>query len=143
MVSKARDDLPDPDRPVKTMRRLRGSTRSICLRLCSAAPLMTMESTDMPLLGAFPAEFARVVTDDLRAPVARCQRRERGRFARAARVRLAAQASPRFASRRPPREPRAAGPRREVSDGRADKPAPLLLDKGVQSRLRMSRRGDS
>src|SRR5207253_3017066 len=28
---------------------LRGSTRSMCLRLCSAAPLMTMESTDMPV----------------------------------------------------------------------------------------------
>src|SRR5881296_574172 len=36
------------------MRRLRGSTRSMCLRLCSAAPLMTMESTDMPVLGALP-----------------------------------------------------------------------------------------
>src|SRR2546425_352763 len=41
------------------MRRLRGSTRSMCLRLCSAAPLMTMESTDMPVLGAFPADRAR------------------------------------------------------------------------------------
>src|SRR2546426_11633559 len=48
---------------------------------------------------------------------------ERGRFARAARVRLAAQASPRLATRRPPREPRAAGPRRAVSHGRAGEPA--------------------
>src|SRR3989442_7653760 len=61
MVSKARDDLPDPDRPVKTMSRLRGSTRSMCLRLCSAAPLMTMESTDMPVLGALPLEDTLLV----------------------------------------------------------------------------------
>src|SRR2546426_1099636 len=61
MVSKASDDFPDPDRPVRTIRRLRGSTRSMCLRLCSAAPLMTMESTDMPLLGAFRAVDARLV----------------------------------------------------------------------------------
>src|SRR6058998_953309 len=74
MVSNAREDLPDPDRPVKTMSRLRGSTRSMCLRLCSAAPLMTMESTDMPLLGPFPRKSRFVVTDDLRAPVAHCQR---------------------------------------------------------------------
>src|SRR5882672_11166461 len=61
MVSKASDDLPDPDRPVRTINRLRGSTRSMCLRLCSAAPLMTMESTDMPVLGAFPADDALLV----------------------------------------------------------------------------------
>src|SRR5207247_3994216 len=61
MVSKASDDLPDPDRPVRTISRLRGNIRSMCLRLCSAAPLMTMESTDMPLLGAFPAVDARLV----------------------------------------------------------------------------------
>lgn len=38
MVSKAKDDLPEPDRPVKTMSELRGSSMETFLRLCSRAP---------------------------------------------------------------------------------------------------------
>jgi hypothetical protein len=43
MVSKARDDLPDPDSPVMTIRLLRGRSRSTFLRLCSRAPRMVMD----------------------------------------------------------------------------------------------------
>src|SRR5439155_5605225 len=43
MVSKANEDLPDPERPVITMGLSRGRTRSRFLRLCSRAPLMMME----------------------------------------------------------------------------------------------------
>src|SRR5271165_1587566 len=38
MVSKASDDLPDPLRPVTTVRVLRGITTSMFLRLCWRAP---------------------------------------------------------------------------------------------------------
>src|SRR4030095_16675141 len=44
MVSKARLDLPDPERPVITISELRGSSRSTSLRLCSLAPRMTIRS---------------------------------------------------------------------------------------------------
>src|SRR5690606_25245963 len=42
MVSKASEDLPDPDRPVITISLSRGSRTSMDLRLCSLAPRMTM-----------------------------------------------------------------------------------------------------
>src|SRR6202035_5401055 len=42
MVSKASEDLPEPDRPVNTTSRSRGISRSISLRLCSRAPRMAM-----------------------------------------------------------------------------------------------------
>src|ERR1700757_3110646 len=38
MVSNAREDLPDPDRPVITVSLSRGMTTSTFLRLCSRAP---------------------------------------------------------------------------------------------------------
>src|SRR3984893_3509683 len=38
MVSKASDDLPEPDSPVKTTSSSRGISRSTFLRLCSRAP---------------------------------------------------------------------------------------------------------
>src|SRR3954464_11241644 len=38
IVSKAREDLPDPDRPVKTTRESLGSSSEMSLRLCSRAP---------------------------------------------------------------------------------------------------------
>ena len=41
MVSKAREDLPEPDRPVKTMSALRGSSMETFFRLCSRAPRTT------------------------------------------------------------------------------------------------------
>src|SRR4051794_38412609 len=40
MVSKASDDLPEPDSPVSTTSRSRGRSRSMFLRLCSRAPRM-------------------------------------------------------------------------------------------------------
>src|SRR3954454_16147266 len=42
MVSKARDDLPDPDSPVMTTSLSRGISTSTFLRLCSRAPLTTI-----------------------------------------------------------------------------------------------------
>src|SRR6266851_2561288 len=42
MVSKASDDFPDPESPVKTTSLSRGIVRSISFRLCSRAPRMTM-----------------------------------------------------------------------------------------------------
>src|SRR6478736_7044276 len=44
MVSKANDDLPDPDSPVKTMSLSRGRSRSTFRRLCSRAPCTTRRS---------------------------------------------------------------------------------------------------
>src|SRR5260370_19465094 len=38
MVSKASDDLPEPESPVKTTSRSRGISTSMFLRLCSRAP---------------------------------------------------------------------------------------------------------
>src|SRR5262245_65795515 len=52
MVSKASEDFPDPDSPVMTIILLRGRVRSMCLRLCSAAPLMTMDSAAMARRGS-------------------------------------------------------------------------------------------
>ena len=37
-MSKAREDLPDPERPVKTMRASRGSSTETSFKLCSLAP---------------------------------------------------------------------------------------------------------
>src|SRR5206468_12529028 len=42
MVSKARLDLPEPDRPVITTSRSRGISTSIFFRLCSRAPRTTI-----------------------------------------------------------------------------------------------------
>src|SRR5689334_13146708 len=39
MVSNAREDLPDPDNPVKTIMESRGSSTDTSRRLCSRAPL--------------------------------------------------------------------------------------------------------
>src|SRR3546814_1542700 len=47
MVSKASEDLPDPDSPVITISRSRGSSRSMFLRLCVRAPRMRMVSIAM------------------------------------------------------------------------------------------------
>src|SRR3546814_6853980 len=41
MGSKARDDLPEPDRPVMTSRASRGISTSMFFRLCSRAPRTT------------------------------------------------------------------------------------------------------
>src|SRR5688500_5524863 len=50
IVSNARLDLPEPDRPVKTMRASRGRSRETSRRLCSRAPRMISRSaTASPL----------------------------------------------------------------------------------------------
>src|SRR5258706_14957293 len=50
MVSKASDDLPEPDRPVKTTSRSRGISRSTFLRLCSRAPRIVIARIAEPAL---------------------------------------------------------------------------------------------
>src|SRR5690348_5924124 len=63
MVSKASDDFPDPDRPVKTTSWSRGSSMLTFLRLCSRAP-RTISVSDMGferLTGL--AQFALQVVD--------------------------------------------------------------------------------
>src|SRR5271166_1419674 len=56
MVSKAKEDLPDPDRPVMTVRASRGISTSTFLRLCSRAPRTWMFPAirDSLVLGMFP-----------------------------------------------------------------------------------------
>src|SRR5690606_7368733 len=49
MVSKASDDLPEPDRPVITTSLSRGISTSMFLRLCSRAPRTMILSCAMPL----------------------------------------------------------------------------------------------
>src|SRR5688500_9394228 len=49
MVSNARLDLPEPDRPVKTMSASRGRSSETSLRLCSRAPRMISWSATMVL----------------------------------------------------------------------------------------------
>src|SRR4029077_1171872 len=49
MVSKASDDLPDPDSPVITTRLSRGKSTSMFLRLCSRAPRMRMDCIGLNL----------------------------------------------------------------------------------------------
>src|ERR687889_2408064 len=44
MVSNASDDFPEPERPVITVRRLRGIATEMFLRLCSRAPRTTRNS---------------------------------------------------------------------------------------------------
>src|SRR5512139_2475212 len=57
MVSKAREDLPEPESPVTTTSTSRGMSRSMDLRLCSRAPRMTMWSWAME--GIIPPRVAR------------------------------------------------------------------------------------
>src|SRR5918997_668660 len=47
MVSKASDDLPDPESPVMQTRAFRGSRTSMSLRLCSRAPWTISSSVAM------------------------------------------------------------------------------------------------
>src|SRR3954471_25025895 len=50
MVSKARDDLPEPLRPVITVRLSRGISTSMPLRLCSRAPRTEIWVCILPVL---------------------------------------------------------------------------------------------
>src|ERR1700736_6287708 len=51
MVSKASDDLPEPDSPVKTTSLSRGISRSTFLRLCSRAPRTVIARMAEPAFG--------------------------------------------------------------------------------------------
>src|SRR5207253_11516329 len=51
MVSKASEDLPDPERPVKTTSSSRGMDRVTFLRLCSRAPRMVIWSVGIRTFG--------------------------------------------------------------------------------------------
>src|SRR3972149_1270956 len=48
MVSKAREDLPEPETPVMTTSLSRGISTSMFLRLCSRAPRTMMELSAIP-----------------------------------------------------------------------------------------------
>src|ERR1019366_1798619 len=58
MVSKASEDLPLPERPVRTIRLSRGRVRSMFLRLCSLAPRISMVSCGTCYL-AYPEAVVR------------------------------------------------------------------------------------
>src|SRR5512137_857021 len=58
MVSKARVDLPEPERPVRTMSRSRGSSTVMSCRLCSRAPLTTI-FPGILWIDPFPPELYR------------------------------------------------------------------------------------
>src|SRR5215469_1710991 len=62
IVSKARLDLPDPDRPVKTIMESRGRSSETSLRLCSRAPRTTSRSATA--LSALPADVGQSGTRD-------------------------------------------------------------------------------
>src|ERR1700745_2690100 len=47
MVSKASEDLPEPERPVKTTSLSRGISTSMFFRLCSRAPRMVMARSEL------------------------------------------------------------------------------------------------
>src|SRR3990172_12235308 len=49
MVSKAREDLPEPDSPVITTSLSRGISRSMFLRLCWRQPFKTIFSINYPI----------------------------------------------------------------------------------------------
>src|SRR4029450_704076 len=53
LVSNARDDFPDPDSPVNTIRALRGRSRLTFLRLCSRAPRMTRRSVAVRVVSSW------------------------------------------------------------------------------------------
>src|SRR5579862_2723115 len=58
MVSKASEDLPEPERPVMTTRRSRGISRLMFLRLCSRAPRIINLSA-IYLCSSSPRRFPR------------------------------------------------------------------------------------
>src|SRR5690242_17882868 len=52
MVSKASEDLPEPETPVTTVSALCGTSKSMFLRLCTRAPRTTMLSCSGVLVGS-------------------------------------------------------------------------------------------
>src|SRR2546421_2661435 len=81
MVSKARDDFPDPDSPVNTTSLSLGIVRSMSFKLCSRAPRMTISVCcpgfcSLPLwgragLGALPTDLRPHPTRLRLVPLAR------------------------------------------------------------------------
>src|ERR1700716_3346406 len=63
MVSKASDDFPEPDSPVKTTSLSRGMVRSMSFRLCSRAPLITISVCCPTGLGFSPPGAFLSATD--------------------------------------------------------------------------------
>ncbi|MNL86575.1 hypothetical protein D3C87_2153340 [compost metagenome] len=61
-MSKASEDLPEPERPVITISELRGRSRSTPFRLCSRAPRMEMVLSSLIVM---PLE--RPIWEDLKA----------------------------------------------------------------------------
>src|ERR1700743_2505308 len=58
MVSNARLDLPEPDKPVNTIMASRGRSSETSLRLCSRAPRTKSRSATAPLLSRVPGKNA-------------------------------------------------------------------------------------
>src|ERR1700730_7009214 len=81
MVSKASDDFPEPDSPVKTTSRSRGISRSTFLRLCSRAPRIVIARMAEPALYwrfALITSSITGVPDALAAPCWGAHRRKAG-----------------------------------------------------------------
>ncbi len=62
-MSKAKEDLPDPDKPVKTMRESLGNSSEISFKLCSRAPrTINLSATADPCLwGSLRLEVSAVI----------------------------------------------------------------------------------
>src|SRR3954467_4524672 len=71
MVSNARLDLPEPERPVTTMRRSRGSSSETFLRLCTRAPCTAMV-VRVAAFGVAPLPFASFPAPDRARTEAAC-----------------------------------------------------------------------
>src|SRR6476619_3943679 len=76
MVSKARDDLPDPERPVMTVRLSRGIAISIPFRLCSRAPRTVIWVSIGSILFQICSCFTRGLAGGQRAGTARFPRQK-------------------------------------------------------------------
>src|SRR5580700_11852801 len=98
MVSKASEDLPEPERPVNTINRSRGKSRSIFFRLWVRAPRMRIfciEPTTIPVAssaGRTPPrpEIARPVSADLKRISAHKRRGQPGYWGGSLRVQWSA-----------------------------------------------------
>src|SRR5919206_4437193 len=77
-VSKASEDLPEPDRPVNTMSLSRGRSSVTFLRLCSRAPWMTRRSepTDPSVPTPCDRPGPRAAEGGARRPILRTMERD-------------------------------------------------------------------
>src|SRR5437879_6408776 len=85
MVSKASDDLPEPDKPVMTTRLLRGMSTSMFLRLWTRAPRTAIQSWDIWTgsgLTAHGAKFRESQTGHVRSGLDQRKKNGGGLFAR-------------------------------------------------------------